>query len=121
MAEGYEPRPSVDVYSTSEIKVGTWIDGKPLYERTYSVNSSGQAGVWERFDLGIANLSFAFYTLVVGIRSDGACPQPYNVNSGDLLVPSISLSNVRMSIYWQHSSAVYTKFYFTIRYTKTTD
>ena len=30
--------PSLDVYSTEETRIGTWIDGKPLYRKCYNLN-----------------------------------------------------------------------------------
>ena len=35
-----------EVYSTEETRVGTWIDGKPLYRITYSGSVTGNQGVW---------------------------------------------------------------------------
>lgn len=39
-------------YSTDEQIIGTWIDGKPLYQKTVTGNTSSSAG-WETHDLGI--------------------------------------------------------------------
>lgn len=38
-AEGFQAQ---DVYSTEEIRIGTWIDGKPLYKKTTAVNRASQ-------------------------------------------------------------------------------
>lgn len=38
---------SLDIYSTEEQIVGTWIDGRPVYEQTYYENSpSGSIDTW---------------------------------------------------------------------------
>lgn len=42
-----------EVYSTEETRIGTWIDGKPLYRKTYSIvtNATGVSNV--RFDIQV--------------------------------------------------------------------
>ena len=44
---------SGEIYSTEETRIGTWIDGKPLYRKTYSIttDSSGESRV--AFDTGL--------------------------------------------------------------------
>ena len=39
-------------YSTTEQVIGTWIDGKPLYERTYEGTTSASSAVTVMIDLG---------------------------------------------------------------------
>ncbi len=38
-------------YSTSEQVIGTWIDGKPLYEKTYVQHSTDASGNYINFDV----------------------------------------------------------------------
>lgn len=35
----YTDEKAQEVYSTDEVRIGTWIDGKPLYRKTFNVNS----------------------------------------------------------------------------------
>lgn len=37
-------------YSTTEKIVGTWIDGKPIYQKTYTNVSIGVTADWTKFD-----------------------------------------------------------------------
>lgn len=46
------PKSEGEVYSTEETRIGTWIDGKPLYQCTFIGRTPNQAG-----DGTIANLS----------------------------------------------------------------
>lgn len=34
------------VYSTEEVRIGTWIDGKPLYRRVFTGNINNSSGAW---------------------------------------------------------------------------
>ena len=45
-------------YSTTEKIVGTWIDGKPLYQKT--ISGSVTANAWNEMVHGIANIDLAF-------------------------------------------------------------
>lgn len=38
LASNSEPSPAEDIYSTEETRIGTWIDGKPLYRKVYIGN-----------------------------------------------------------------------------------
>lgn len=37
-----------EVYSTEETRIGTWIDGKPLYRRVYTTSSPSGKGSWAK-------------------------------------------------------------------------
>lgn len=39
------PGQSMDIYSTEETRIGTWIDGKPIYRKTFSLNKSISSGI----------------------------------------------------------------------------
>lgn len=41
---------SINTYSTDEIRVGTWIDGKPLYRKVY-IENSPTTGAWDYVDI----------------------------------------------------------------------
>jgi len=44
-----ESVPAENVYSTEETRIGTWIDGKPLYRKTINVTSRNAVG-WSFFE-----------------------------------------------------------------------
>jgi len=97
-------------YSTSEQVIGTWIDGKPLYQKTWDLGQDITVGAW---------------TSVMSVA---------DVNI-DVLVNSISVQNsksVSLIEYWvdgttlkgntlrPNSASDYVR-YLTLQYTKTTD
>lgn len=41
---------SINTYSTDEIRVGTWIDGKPIYRKVY-IENSPTTGAWDYVDI----------------------------------------------------------------------
>jgi hypothetical protein len=47
-------------YSTSEQIVGEWIDGKPLYERTFKFANNVNFDNGKTFDTNISNMDFGF-------------------------------------------------------------
>ena len=48
-----------DVYNGNEQRVGTWIDGKPLYQKTVTFTVVGD-GAYKRYDHGISNIDMIF-------------------------------------------------------------
>ena len=65
-------------YSTEETKIGTWIDGKPLYRKTFNITS----GFSNSFDI-IHNISNIDYCKCYGtlITRDTTIEQFYNYNA----------------------------------------
>lgn len=104
-------------YSTNEQIVGTWIDGKPLYEKTFVQQLSGTAGT---IDISALNVSEAFidggfYDIgVTNLELNEWVTQNDNtyahVNKG--LTPPV----IDMRCTWANATAT-----IVLRYTKTTD
>lgn len=104
-------------YSTNEQVVGTWVDDKPLYEKTFVQQLSGTAGT---IDISALNVSEAF--IVGGFFDIGVTNLGLNewvtqndntfahVNKG--LTPQV----IDMRCTWANAKAT-----ITLRYTKTTD
>lgn len=114
-------------YSTEEKEVGTWVDGKPLYEKTL-VMENVTGGRHENYPHGINNIDSACYTKCMLIHQSGA------QSVVGLSFDSASLSNEwlvgvwvfgRDGLYfdigtgWVNNG--YNKFIVTLQYTKTTD
>lgn len=103
-------------YSTSEQIVGTWIDGKPLYEKTFSLNYDIAVADWTLFDNSVAYGVLVDYT-IIRIK-----------NTESIIVfPDIDSSNaIRFRIdngeidYFLGANREYSG-YVTFKYTKTTD
>lgn len=130
------------IYSTEEREIGVWIDGKPLYQKTYvfgindlvngTISSSLIDGqfIIDQLSYDMLEMVDAFFTNIGGQNSVKS--NPVNYANGDTYVrANIQYeSNVqKYIIYFKLTYSVanlyndkdYLKFYFKIRYTKTTD
>ncbi|MBQ2350367.1 MAG: hypothetical protein II393_03795, partial [Cytophagales bacterium] len=67
---GYEEVNGLETYSTTEQVVGTWIDGKPLYQRVASItmDHTGNVGGYNLGDLVANNIE---YGTIVGVFTTG--------------------------------------------------
>lgn len=43
---GWQEIDDPNVYSTTETRIGTWVDGRPIYRKYYSVSVSLPSNVW---------------------------------------------------------------------------
>lgn len=120
---------NIDSYSTTEQKVGTWIDGKPIYEITYQLTcpttSSGEV------TQDITNLNLETLTDICGtskyINNDGVTKYyrpfentyAYNSQLGNYSGAWIK-DNTLFFRYSGFTAILSLTAYITIRYTKTT-
>lgn len=111
-----------EVYSTEETKVGTWIDGRPVYQRTFSFlspNSNAAATVFSIPNIG--GLIQYYGYLVTGSGSGfGFIPIPfYNAPSSIAVWCNAYSTDIRMQV--TSNSHYSQQCYLTLRYIKTTD
>lgn len=105
-------------YSTNEQVVGTWIDGKPLYQRTINYISSISAGVHNIETL--TDVDNIVSMQGIGIYQTQKIPIPYYGGNNDfylLWTDGANLQEYRGSA----NGFSGTQMYVTIQYTKTTD
>jgi hypothetical protein len=111
-------------YSTEERVVGTWIDGKPLYQITVSF-TIGSSGTYNTYDTGIDDVSIiASIKGVVALSNAFIELTPYTDNSASVQPLQIqamcSLSSNHVSIDYRNGAAVVGETcYVTLQYTKT--
>lgn len=109
---------SEEIYSTDEARVGTWIDGKPLYRKTFAGDNIHDKMVLLHgvqmvvhsygFFYGLtADAAKVFWPFPLYIGTQGQSI-PVILNNGDLIVSATS-NNVGYS------------YHFTVEYTKITD
>ena len=114
-------------YSTTEKIIGTWIDGKPLYQKTFNSTVSSTSGEWKNIDIG-ALISYGTVINAACIGNNGFI---YNATDVQITTGQYLRCGVRNN---QHSSNPNTigfaatltdclgkSIYITIQYTKTTD
>ena len=113
-------------YSTTEQRVGTWIDGKPIYQKTINYGSTVSVGTTEK-QTELADLtSLGIDTLVdmwgKFFSSGGSMIKVFNSSPSAMTVELYVSSN---KLYLQSvrgsSTVTLSEIYVTIQYTKTTD
>ena len=112
---------NANVYSTEEKRIGTWIDGKPLYRKVIS-------GYWS-FKTGDTNIAHNISNLDLCIRADLfridsshiSWEFPFISTNGGLTgITKVTPENVIVKAYndtWSNSN----NGYIILEYTKTTD
>lgn len=110
---------SLDIYSTEEVRIGTWIDGKPLYRITFSGTTPTSQG--HKLVLNLPSIDKL-------IKGFGTIDAPTDKAGYDWVFPNgiIYLLKNRdglgVNMYCQSSATWYNvPFVATVEYTKTTD
>lgn len=119
------PVTDADTYSTTEQKVGVWIDGKPIYRRVLTLPGIA-AGTEYTIDIGILSSNISNFWVKNGsVRISGTGILPilfYNRQFADRYSTwaYVSLRATNATVYFKCDSAI-TGGNIIIEYTKTTD
>lgn len=109
--------PSIPIiYSTNERVIGKWINGKPLYEKTFdfgALPNSSQKTVAHN----LTNLDIIWIHDALAFNSNEGWGHP--VNFGTYCIAELSNTSIQISTNGDQTR--YNKCYVTLRYTKTTD
>lgn len=116
---------SIINYSTDEHIVGTWINGKPIYEKTFDIGVlPGNQTV--QYPHGIENLEWVVRTYGIAGPAEGATDEPEWWNlpkeaKGSQYWVSVNtyLTYIKVQTSW--AAANTKRGYITLQYTKTTD
>lgn len=121
---------NLDVYSTTEQRVGTWIDGKPLYRKVYQCTAPvvSSNGTWAsaEYDLD-TNFDYGFVqTAIITDTANQYLTTPFITNGGFILKAYIGVvgygdNTHRLSIVSNYTGANNRTVYAVVCYTKTTD
>lgn len=121
-----------EIYSTSEQVVGTWINGKPLYEKTFTITSLPQVTtdgtvVDTKTNIG-ANVNYAFIKFAFAIAGNTTFPNyqtlPYINNAGRQLKSQITNNDDALAVNIISNGTAYNNYYMVVavvNYTKSTD
>lgn len=106
-------------YDTNEQVIGTWITGKPLYERTFSLGALPNNSI-KTVAHGIANVDLIF--IADSFFQTGAGASSYLNFTNDSTVGQVEILVDRTNFeIWAGSDRTSWNGYATVRYTKTTD
>ena len=113
----------VENYSTTEQRVGTWIDGKPLYQKVMTavapnVTTQGTF-VAATTNHNIANVDTIFIALAFDQTATEHTNLPYSTNAGYNIKATVSTTKIAMSSNATNFNGH--TYVFVLRYTKTTD
>lgn len=101
------------IYSLEEREIGTWVDGKPLYQKTVSfVLTENTGAVMASYPHGIENIDY-----VCNTESKLNYPRPVNGNSYEYGILGTTTGIEVETGRDRHTQRVYV----TLQYTKTTD
>ena len=104
-------------FSTDEKVIGTWIDGKPLYQKTLS--GTTKSGQWSSVEHGISNIGTVVHMQAV-VNNGTTEFTVINGYSSSTTSGNISCNATVASVF-TGSSLANKPFHVTLRYTKTTD
>ena len=115
----------IDDYTTTERKIGKWIDGSDLYQRTFEVTTGLANGVFNPTVLGTTGISIVYYEGYVYWNHNGEpdirVPLNYYSNVDDRSMSYVTSGGTDIGIRIYINDANYTidKAIVTIKYTKT--
>jgi len=114
---------TLEVYSTSERKNGTWIDGKDLYERTIQIQNATKDTVVD-YPHNIGNVDFIFIKNIMATNIDNNTTRMMNAfTSANAMAAQVNRTNITYRIPasdWGWSTRTF-KLTVIVNYTKTTD
>ena len=106
-------------YSTTEQRVGTWIDGKPLYQKVCTKDFSSYSQT-VNVDTGLTNITMIAMDVRLSYSNGSLYPCVYG-NSSNYLACYFAASNGTVVITDKISNVTSGTFFVTLQYTKTTD
>jgi hypothetical protein len=113
---GWQEVDDPSVYSTTETRVGTWIDGKPLYRKTiYSTAKTGS--------LGLSNVDFLRWkNFNAFVNNEYLFPDARSISSTDKIDFFVNKTQKSFTLSLGSTwDSKFTYLVFDIEYTKTTD
>ena len=116
---------SGEIYSETETRIGTWIDGKPLYRKIYSgftLPNNSSTVIDSSLNMNYIDKLISLYGSV--LRSDGLCCPIMYVNRSNpnvCISPGIDSTNFSIGTGNTNPARTYSNGIAVVEYTKTTD
>ncbi len=112
---------NLEQYSTNEIRIGTWIDGKPLYRKTFDISSITNSNTNL---VDISSLNIDKVVLIRGcLKASNGYQEPMPLSDSSVNYSSLYITHtsIRGRADISDTGGTITSAYATIEYTKTTD
>lgn len=112
----------LSTYSTDEVRIGTWIDGKPLYRKIIETTmpETPSNGVYiTKNTTNIPDMSFGYVSRAIAISNNQYYTLPYINNSGYATKFFIEIQDLILAN--GNTSFNNSKTFVVLEYTKTTD
>lgn len=105
-----------EVYSTEEVKIGTWIDGKPLYRKCFSfLYSDSTLNTYKTVAKVEEPIDIPAHIFGTRLNNTKAC---YSIPNIAIMIRITSDGEIQI---YQSSTGWSGTYYVTVEYTKTTD
>ena len=108
-------------YSTTEQVIGEWIDGKPLYQKSF-VQTSGSLSDHVSVNHNISNLKVVVYALAMLRKNDNTMQMPMTVDQNGI---ELNITNTKLELWISNDFlnvlGTNGKYIVHLQYTKTTD
>lgn len=112
---------SLDIYSTEETRIGTWIDGKPLYRSVFVSNGFVSNGNHDMPGVENANLAFCYGNAIWSGAPNIRENIPYAAASSTSSVIRLKSNSGKLQVSTNIVGGQTVKFEAVFYYTKTTD
>jgi hypothetical protein len=112
-----------NIYSTNEVKIGTWIDGKPIYRKTFEYTTNSSVNTWKTIGT-ITNIKMPIRMYGVCYNGNAKFPIPYAEPGSSGMNAVWLYCDTNSGLFREQHSYTYANSlpaYVTIEYTKTTD
>lgn len=117
--QGYPPL----IYSDEEREIGVWRDGKPLYQKSFVIDTSNLNTGWNDISSGLSGIDCKDITgkFRFPANDNSIYEFPYTEDSNYCLFGGYKPTNDTIFVYKGRGFATISDFVVTLRYTKTTD
>jgi hypothetical protein len=111
------------IYSTEEKKVGYWADNKPLYQKSFVIDTSNLNTGWNDISSGLSGIDCKDITgkFRFPANDNSIYEFPYTEDSNYCLFGGYKPTNDMIFVYKGQGFATISDFVVTLRYTKNTD
>ena len=111
----------LNTYSTDEIRVGTWIDGKPIYRKVFNIGTLPNTAIKDTAH-GLTNIEVKkIYGYSKRANDNFYVPLPFSSENTSGYNIALSVLNDYIRIATGIDRTAFTETYVTLEYTKTTD